>query len=154
MTYFYADSSALVKRHITEIGTAWFRTLVDPSNSNIISTSRLSVIEVFSAFNRRVHQGILSTVDYMRVTTDFEVLCRTEYEFAELTTPVIERACRILENHPLRAYDAVQLASAMITNDTLISTGEQPLIFLAADIRLLNAAQVEGLATDNPNLHP
>jgi hypothetical protein len=48
----------------------------------------------------------------------------------------------------------VQLASALMARDTLRSAGLPPLTFLAADDRLLAAAQAEGLATDNPNAHP
>jgi predicted nucleic acid-binding protein len=60
----------------------------------------------------------------------------------------------LLERHPLRAYDAIQLASALIANDALLTAGFAPLIVLAADDRLLDAAQAEGLMTDNPNAHP
>ena len=59
-----------------------------------------------------------------------------------------------LERYPLRAYDAVQLASALLTRDTLQTIGLPPLTFLAADDRLLAVAQAEGLATDNPSAHP
>jgi hypothetical protein len=48
----------------------------------------------------------------------------------------------------------VQLASALMAHDALRSAGLPPLTFLAADDRLLAAAQAEGLATDNPNVHP
>ena len=34
------------------------------------------------------------------------------------------------------------------------ASGDPPLIFLAADDRLLTAAQLEGLTVDNPNRHP
>ena len=59
-----------------------------------------------------------------------------------------------LRAHTLRAYDAVQLTSALITNETLQRTGQPALIFLSADERLLEAAHKENLPTDNPNLHP
>jgi hypothetical protein len=60
----------------------------------------------------------------------------------------------LLESYPLRAYDAVQLASALLTHDTLQVIGLPPPTFLAADDRLLATAEAEGLATDNPNAHP
>ncbi len=49
MNIYYADSSALVKRHIRETGTTWFRALSDPISGNIIITSRISMVEVYSA---------------------------------------------------------------------------------------------------------
>jgi predicted nucleic acid-binding protein len=59
----------------------------------------------------------------------------------------------LLEHHPLRAYDAVQLASALIVARALTGTGMGAPIFLTADDRLLDVARAEGLPTDNPNWH-
>jgi predicted nucleic acid-binding protein len=81
-------------------------------------------------------------------------ICATEYQFVELTAPVVERARLLLERYPLRAYDAVQLASAVLTHETFQTVGLPPLVFLAADDRLLAAAQAEGLMTENPSAHP
>jgi len=53
MAYYYADSSALVKRHVREAGTDWFRTLAETASGNVFITARLSLIEVYSALNRR-----------------------------------------------------------------------------------------------------
>jgi uncharacterized protein len=39
MADYYADSSALVKRHIPEIGSAWFQALADLDAGNTILTS-------------------------------------------------------------------------------------------------------------------
>jgi hypothetical protein len=66
----------------------------------------------------------------------------------------MRRSEDLLDAHPLRAYDAIQLASGIIANSVLIRNGLGPLIFLAADHRLLNIAAIEGLAVDNPNQHP
>ena len=154
MAHFYADSSVLVKRHIRETGADWVRTLCDPSSRNMLITAQISIVEVYSALNRRVRDSTLGRADYTRVVNDFNTLYRTEYRVIDLSEPIVGRAQEVLERHPLRAYDAVQLASALIANETLLDIGALPLIFLAADDRLLNAAQVEGLATDNPNAHP
>jgi len=60
----------------------------------------------------------------------------------------------LLDRHPLRAYDAVQLASAIVANQALIAANLPPLVFVSADDRLNAVAATEGLAVDNPNLHP
>jgi len=154
MNIYYADSSALVKRHIRETGTTWFRELSDPIAGNLIITSRISMVEVYSAFNRRLREADLNAEDYARLRDDFTTICLREYELIELTSLVIEQAKLLLEAHTLRAYDAVQLASALITHETLQRTGQPALTFLSADERLLEAAHKKNLATDNPNLHP
>lgn len=153
MTDYYADSSVLVKRHVHETGSAWFQNLTDPTAGNVIITTRLSLIEVYSALNRRLREAQLDPIDYHRIVADFVVLCVSEYELIELTPLVVDRARLLLERYPLRAYDAAQLASALLVNDTLQSIGLPSLTFLAADIRLLNVAQAEGLLTDNPTVH-
>jgi predicted nucleic acid-binding protein len=150
----YADSSALVKRHIPEVGSSWFQALVDPIAGNVITTARISMAEVYSALNRRIREATLDAADYTHIVADFDALCATQYTLVELTALIVERARVLLERHPLRAYDAVQLASALTANDALAAAGLPALTFLSADHRLLNAAQMEGIATDNPNAHP
>jgi uncharacterized protein len=57
------------------------------------------------------------------------------------------------QRHKLRGYDAVQLA-ALTLHGLLTQAAFVPLVFVAADDDLLEAARSEGLATDNPNQHP
>lgn len=154
MTTFYADSSVLVKRHIAERGSAWFRTLVDSAAGNSIITAQITIVEVVSAFNRRVREATLSPANYIRLRADFDALCGNEYRLIGTSLLVLERARDLLEHHPLRAYDAVQLASSLIANDALLNAGLHSLTFLSADTRLLSAAVAEGLGTDDPNIYP
>jgi predicted nucleic acid-binding protein len=50
-------------------------------------------------------------------------------------------AVRLLRTHPLRAADALQLAAAL----SLVQGGVAGLVFLTADLRLAEAAEIEGL---------
>ena len=60
--------------------------------------------EVYRALNRRIREATLDTVDYVRLVTDCNALCVTQYTLVELTAPIVERARLLLEHHPLRAY--------------------------------------------------
>lgn len=60
----------------------------------------------------------------------------------------------MIVQYPLRAYDAVQLASALRVQFLLTLMPETKLIFVSADNRLLDIAQSAGLAIDNPNNYP
>jgi predicted nucleic acid-binding protein len=151
---YYADSSALVKRHVQEVGTRWFRQLADPSSANVIITAQLSIVEVYSALNRRRRELRISATDYTTLASEFATVVKDEYEMVPLSLEVIDRARLLLECHSLRAGDAVQLASALLTNDKLQTASFAPAIFLTADDRLLVAAHAEGLTTDDPRLHP
>lgn len=154
MPDFYADSSVLVKRHVRESGTDWFTAVADPTTGNTILSAQVSMVEVISAFQRRVREGVLDAGDAARLGSDFQALCVTEYRLVALTTPVIERACQLLVRHPLRAYDAVQLAAALIAGDALVAAGAAAMTFLSADRRLLNAAEAEGLLVIDPSTFP
>ena len=90
MTDYYADSSVLVKRHVDEIGSDWFRALVDPGAGNVIITSRVSIVEVFSGFNRRMREAGLNPSDYAQVAADFTFVNGTEYQIVELTDQIAE----------------------------------------------------------------
>ena len=64
MTDYYADSSALLKRHVHEVGSTWFQALADPLGGNTIITARISMAEVYSALNRRLREAHFTAADY------------------------------------------------------------------------------------------
>ncbi|MFN2393658.1 MAG: type II toxin-antitoxin system VapC family toxin [Pyrinomonadaceae bacterium] len=152
--FYYADSSSLVKRHVAEIGSHWVRNEFNAASGNIVITAKISVVEVLSALNRRQREAALTTTDYQDIAKDFLKVIELEYETIEITDAVLLESKRLLEVYPLRAGDAVQLASAIISQNLLSAKNLSPLTFLASDVRLLNAAQGEGLITDDPQNHP
>lgn len=152
-TYF-ADSSGLVKRHVNEIGSSWFLQISDVKVGNTIIISRLSLTEVFSAFNRRCRELNLSQTDYQKVAQDFEDFCETEYQIIEITEEVTNKSRELLEKYSLRASDSIQLASTLLTNENLKQANFAELIFLASDQKLLDATQGENLQNNNPQNHP
>lgn len=79
MAEFYVDSSVLVKRHVSEAGTSWFRRIADSVFGNIIIIARVSVVEVYSAFNRRVREETLDSTTYAAVTADFDSVWAVPY---------------------------------------------------------------------------
>lgn len=72
----------------------------------------------------------------------------------EIDQVLVDLAVELTKRQKLRGYDAVQLAAALTLNNVLTQTQAPSLTFVVADDDLLQAAQGEGLATDNPNLHP
>jgi hypothetical protein len=59
----------------------------------------------------------------------------------------------LTQSHRLRGYDAVQLATALVTSETLQSQNLSPATFVASDDDLLAAAVTENLPIDNPLDH-
>lgn len=153
MAELYIDSSGLVKRHAHEDGTPWVQTITAVAAGNTILTSRITVVEVVSAFQRKQRDSVLTSTEVIQLTSDFLALCTREYRLVEVTINLLDHARTLVERHPLRAYDAVQLASALVANAALLAAELGPLTFVASDRQLLTAARAEGLTIDAPFLH-
>jgi predicted nucleic acid-binding protein len=154
VTSYYVDTSALIKRYVAESGSAWLDALLFQTDDVLILTSSMTMVEVWSALARRKREASISAQHHADALDAFREDSLLRYLFVEFELRVIEAAGRLLERHPLRAYDSVQLASALVTASTLADAALPQPVFLSADGSLLVVAQAEGLATDNPNLHP
>jgi predicted nucleic acid-binding protein len=55
----YCDSSALVKRYVAEVGSAWMRRRVARPAYQVLYTAALTEVEVHSALQRLVREGRL-----------------------------------------------------------------------------------------------
>lgn len=157
MASYYFDSSALVKYYIPEVGTHWVKILVDDRAGdewrNAVATSSLSVAEVAAAFTKRCRMRDISEGLKAALVSRFLRDGRQRCILLEADNTVIDTAVQLIQRHPLRAYDAVQLASALILNNALIADKLPSLTFVSADKALCRAAQAEGLPTENPNEH-
>lgn len=154
MSHYYLDASALVKRYMGEVGSDWLRATIAPAQPSLLFTSRMTIIKVISALARRAREGSLSSEEFATARDAFQSDCLNEYQIMPPSMAVIDLACALLEQHPLRAYDATHLATALGAQQFLTAQGYPPLIFLSADDRLNHAATAEGLEVDNPNHHP
>jgi hypothetical protein len=152
--YYFLDSSALIKRYVVEIGTRWVRSITAPSRGQVIIVAHITSVEIVSGTMRRRREGAINqrTAHAIRLLVDRH--SRRQYQVVGLTEQITQRAKNLLETHPLRAYDSVQLASALESNNRLIAVGLSPVIFVSADSRLLMIAAAEGLTTDDPNHYP
>ena len=127
---------------------------MDSASANIISIADITRAEVTSAFARRAREGVITLHERDELIETFRAHCAAHYHIVPTQPWIIDRATELLQRHPLRAYDAVQLASARIVNQSLIAHGLPPLIFVTADDRLITATRSEAMTAENPNLHP
>jgi uncharacterized protein len=155
MSSFVLDSSALVKRYVTETGTPWVSSLLDPVGQNTIIIAAITRVEVAAALASR-HRTPNGITLYERdsAVALLEKHCATNYNVIQIDQAVLDAALELTQYHRLRGYDAVQLAVALRVNDLYLRNNLLPLTFICADSDLLNAAQSEGLSVDNPNAHP
>jgi hypothetical protein len=151
--YFF-DSSAVVKRYVSETGTAWVIGIADPKANNHIHLARITGVEVIAAVMKRKREGSIAPNDATTVMTDFHYDFTTAYRIVEIRPRLIEGAMQLAETHALRGYDAVQLAAALEVNAFTLSLGSPAVTLVSADGGLNRAAVATGLTTDDPNAHP
>ena len=133
------DSSAVVPLIVSEDTSA--RAALRSDSHGLIWA--LTPIEVRSALASRLRDGALTRTTYQRACSRGKHLFRALAQIVALE-PVCARALRLLDLHPMRAADALQLAAA------LVATGERPgdLPFVTLDHRLAEAARREGFSVE------
>ena len=136
----YLDTSAVVKLYVEEGGATTVRRVVRDATQ--VGTSRVTYVEARAAFARRFRERGFSPAAYEGLIRSFNQEWET-YVRLDVTEPLIKLAGDLAERHALRAYDAMQLASALTLQRELHAT---QVGFVAADLHLLKAAAHERLA--------
>lgn len=151
MADYFFDSSALVKAYIAEIGTSWVRTILDDPQHRIY-VSQLAEVEVIAALTRRFHVGDLTQQERDQSVHDIREDCRS-YFTVNISDQVVESAVELAVRHNLRAYDAVQLASALEVRSISVENPTAPIDFtlVSADMELNAASTLEGIQVEDPN---
>lgn len=150
----YFDTSALVKRYVTEVGSVWVRHALARPQRQVIYTALLAQPEVLSALQRKVREGTLTATEAQHLTWRVQRHFARRYRVVAITPTRITQACALVQAHPLRAYDAIHLACALTVRRILQQQALPAPLFVAADDALLAAAAAEGFAVDNPLLYP
>ena len=146
MASVYLDTSALLKLYIAERGTERVIEAAEGAADGRIVILVLTPLEARSAIRRREREGDIAAADVNRVLRQIEDDCSTLFLTQPLSSPVMEEAARLIDRHPLRAYDALQLAGCLVVREGM----GKPVTFVCADARLCEAATDEGLKTLNP----
>jgi predicted nucleic acid-binding protein len=131
------DASAIVPLVTLEKETEDCRTLLAEDTDIVVWF--LTPVEVISALTRRLREKSLKPIEFSSAK---EQLSTLEGAWSEVISVerVRERARRLLETHPLRAADSVQLAAALLTSEE----APQGFPFVTLDRRLGSAAEKEG----------
>lgn len=136
----YADSSALVTLYADERGRDDF------GHEQAIAVSAIARVEVPSALWQKQRAGDLSPAQAAALVADFEAdyLGDTggapRFAVVAARPDVLAEAARLCATHGLRAYDAVQLSSAL----TARAAAPDCSTFAAYDEQLRRAAAAEG----------
>ena len=136
----YLDTSALVKRYFkepdsNEVVSRW-------TQATEIITSSVAYAEASASFYRKKREAQLKDNLIRKIVDSF----RSDwYSFirVEVSDELNEYIDRVVAKHPLRGFDAIHLASAMIMQERL----HDAFLFVCFDQRLAQAAQTEGIET-------
>lgn len=131
------DASALFPLIIRENSTPTLLELLEKTDTIFAWT--LTPIEIFSALCRIQREKYLKTDDFQKAWARWKEF--SEFiSFINNVEVVKTRAERILQTHPLKAADALQLAAALIA----CSDDSTHHLFVTLDTKLVEAARKEG----------
>lgn len=151
MAIYFLDSSALVKRYISENGSVWVSGLFAPLLDNEFFVAAITGVEIVAAVTRRARSGSISAADAASVCNQLRSDLQTDYQIIEITEGVINSGMKLAEAQGLRGYDAVQLAAGCAINELCVNSGLSPIVLVSADDELNSAATNSGLLIENPN---
>jgi predicted nucleic acid-binding protein len=159
MSTYYFDTSALVKLYIPETGSFWVDQIVQTQDfsgvyTHQISCCKIGIVEVAAVVARREREGKLNAENRKHLFAVFLNDTGHRIKMIAVTDEIIRLAADLTQRAPLRAYDAVHLATALTLNDYLARARIPELIFISADQLLLETAHLEGLKIENPNSYP
>lgn len=154
MAEFFFDSSAIVKRYVSEKGSNFVDSLTDTKSGNIILLARITRVEVAAALARRHKGKSITSKDLQTALAAFQHDLTNSYFTVEITSALLSSAMTLAVKYALRGYDAVQLAASLEANNEALANGLPPLTLVSADTELNTVAQTEGFNVENPNNYP
>ena len=122
----YFDTSALIKLVVTEAGSDLAHALW--GDSDMAMTNRVAYVEARSALAAARRAGRLAAGAVSESRRALEERFRA-IEMIELTPALVRSAADLADEHALRGYDAIHLASALTLDpdDTVLVTWDREL---------------------------
>ena len=151
MAVAYFDTSAVLKNYVVESGSQWVRQFLRSADQTVF-ISQIVLPEVGAALAILARQKRISRRERDLSLDLFLKDVTTLWALTDVTQAIAEEATFLTQQHPLKGYDAVHLATALDLASALHMLSEQ-LIFVTGDRQLLHAAESEGLAIEDPFEH-
>jgi predicted nucleic acid-binding protein len=145
-TFYFLDTSALVKRYHSEAGSDKVNKIFDDEDG-IILISELAIVELASALQRKKSGKEISTSAMQDTLAQFASDILQQLIVVGFRSGFIQRAKDLVLRHNLRTLDSLQLAAVL--EFSLLSP-----VFACADEALCEAAESVGLTTLNPQVPP
>ena len=133
--YAYFDTSALIRRYVNEPGR---REVLQLLRKKRCVVSAVLPVEIGSALRRRLTEGGLDQADVAAILKRFTA-DRAFWTVIDVSREVLVAAESLSAAHPLRALDAIHMASAQLFAARGSSAA---LTFVSADLRQTSLAAV------------
>jgi len=147
MNLCYFDTSAIVKRYHTELGTEIVDGLFELPGVGLI-TSLWTVLEFIAALSAKKKRKELSAHALGAAISDFSKEIEDRFTLRELESNYLWSAARLALDHGLTSADSYHLATAL---DCLnLTSRSDRFAFVCADDALCRAAAKQGLFVLNP----
>jgi len=153
MATLFIDTSALVKLYVREDGTDAMLRLASREEGHAMVLLALAKVEFTAAVRRRARNGDLSEEEADGLESRLERHIKSRFIIQPVTDLLIEKATLAARLHPLRAYDALQMAGCLVTKEVMEDANSRT-ILVCADLQLRNAARAEGLRVLDPSGSP
>lgn len=137
----YLDTSSLVKLYVEEPGTPEVERQFD--EASLVCTSVVAYAEARSALARLCREGSLPPEEHARTKANLDQSW-THYLIIDVTPEVWRPAGDLAEEHALRGFDSIHLASFLHMVQTDLG---EPVQFSSFDDRLRQASRREIEAT-------
>ena len=136
----YLDTSALLRRYFKELGST--EIISKWKEATGIATSSVAYAETMASFYRKKREINMNGKVFGTILNSFQ-RDWTSFIRLEVTDDLNEPIDRIVANYPLRGFDAIHLASALMIHERI----PEHFVFACFDRMLIQAAQTEGLKT-------
>lgn len=148
MSAYYLDTSAAVKAYSEEWGSDRVEEILNLGEE--IYLSRVGIVEVAAAIFGKTKTGAMQVGEAVITLEELRRDVQDVYKIVEVDPATADRAIEAAERHQLRAYDCLQLATALLLQGQRDALGFTPLVLVSSDGELNAAAESEGLTVEDP----
>jgi predicted nucleic acid-binding protein len=155
MALLFWDASGLVKRYFLETGSDTVAALFATVPVEEMAATPWGYAETYSILLRRFNGGVLNLASFTAAVAALqaEVVDNPDFALVSIPDEAVFASILLMRQHNLNATDAAILTVFLEYVQAL--PPESPrCVLVAADQRLVRAAQSEGLVTLNPELLP
>uniref|UniRef100_E6Q0B1 PIN domain-containing protein n=1 Tax=mine drainage metagenome TaxID=410659 RepID=E6Q0B1_9ZZZZ len=146
MASYFLDATALIPLFVRGLGTDFMMRLMDETEDNRKLIAAGTPLEVYATLKRGELEGVISEQDGAEARGILRMESARMVQ-QPLNPAVLEAARQMLDQHPLRASEAIQLGAAVVAREMLLDV---PVVFVSSSLPLLTAAQAERFEVLNP----